>query len=95
MTAPLSNRDPVDLFGEVKAQMAELKEIHDNLRDLIAGRGPGAYEGELFRATVSVGQRNTLDMDAVREKLSAQFIRAHTNTVEVTTVKSTARKVAA
>ena len=87
----LSNRDPVDLLGEVSAQIAELEILKKNLRDQIAARGPGAYEGELFRATVSVAERGTLDMKAVREKLSRQFIQANTSVSEVTTVKVVAR----
>jgi hypothetical protein len=87
----LTNRDPVDLLGEVKAQIAELQAIEKDLRDTIAARGPGAYEGDIFRATVSVAEVGRLDNKAVREKLSAQFIRAHTHFSDVTTVKVVAR----
>lgn len=90
MTAP-TNRDPVDLLGEVKAQIAALQMVEKDLRDQVAARGPGAYEGDTFRATVSVAERGILDQKAVREKLSAQFIRAHTHYSDVTTVKVVAR----
>jgi hypothetical protein len=51
-----------------------------------------AEEGELFRVTVTNAVRETLDMEAVREKLSPQFIRAHTKETFYTTVRVTARK---
>jgi hypothetical protein len=61
------------------------------LQTVLTEQGPGAYEGELFRATVSQFERSTLDMDAVRAKLSPQFIRANTSISEVTTVRVVSR----
>jgi hypothetical protein len=90
MTTP-TNRDPVDLLGEVKAQIAALQLVEKDLRDQVAARGPGAYEGETFRATVSVAEVGRLDMKAAKEKLSRQFIAANTHYSEVTTVKVVAR----
>jgi N-methylhydantoinase B/oxoprolinase/acetone carboxylase alpha subunit len=81
----------IDRLGNVKAQIAALKKEEDTLKAVLIENGPGAYEGEIWRATVSVADRETLDMDAVREKLSVQFIRAHTNVAEVTTVRVVAR----
>jgi hypothetical protein len=94
-----TNRDPVDLLGEVKAQIAALEAVEKDLRDQIESRGPGAYEGELFRATVSKpGERKTPDatlkarIDAlVEEHISPRFIKAHTN---VTPVKPSVKVVA-
>jgi hypothetical protein len=42
---------------------------------------------------VFVQQRDTLDMKAVRDHLSRQFIAAHTNTSDVTVLKVTARQI--
>lgn len=81
----------IDRLGIVRAQMAELKREEDALRDVLIEQGPGAYEGDLFRATVSLSERATLDMDAVRAKLTAQFIRAHTKLTPVTTVRVAGR----
>ena len=81
----------VDRLGELKARIAELEREEKELRDTVVELGPGAYEGERYRVTVSATERSTLDMEAVREKLSAQFIRAHTKTKEVTVVRVTAR----
>ena len=81
----------IDRLGNVKAQIAALKKEEDALKAVLIENGPGAYEGDVWRATVSQFDKETLDMDAVREKLSAQFIRAHTNVTEVTTVRVVAR----
>jgi hypothetical protein len=61
------------------------------LRAVLIEQGPGAYEGELFRATVSESERATLDMAAVRAKLSRQFIQANTTVTPVVTVRVAAR----
>ena len=84
----------IDQLGHLRAQLAELKRQEDELKAVLVENGPGAYEGDLFRATVSESERETLDMVAVREKLSPQFIRAHTRVTPVTTVRVVARKVA-
>ena len=81
----------IDRLGYLKAQIADLKKEENVLREVMLEQGPGAYEGEIFRATVSTSERETLDMVAVREKLSDQFIRAHTNVTESTTVRVVAR----
>lgn len=81
----------IDALGELKAQIAALEIKEKALKADLAALGAGAYEGELFRVSVSITNRETLDMKAVREKLSPQFIAAHTNVTEVRTVKVSAR----
>lgn len=87
-----SNRHIIDRLGELKAKIAELQTEEKALRDEVIALGVGAHEGDLFRATVTESERATLDMAAVREKLSPQFITAHTTVTEVITVKVTSRK---
>ena len=81
----------VDRLGELKARIAELEREEKELRDTVVELGEGAYEGERYRVTVSNTERGTLDMEAVRKKLSDQFIRAHTKVKEVVVVRVTAR----
>lgn len=81
----------IDDLGRVKAQIAELKLAEDALKECLEELDAGAYEGELFRLSISETVRKTLDMDAVREKLSPQFIAAHTNETPVRTLKVSAR----
>ena len=81
----------IDQLGLIKAQLAGLKAQEEALRAVLIEQGPGAYEGELFRVTVSESERCTLDMAAVRAKLSRQFIQANTTVTPVVTVKVSAR----
>ena len=90
----LSRPHLIDRLGDLKAQIADLQIEEKKLRDEIIALGVGAHDGDLFRASVSISERETLDMAAVREKLSPQFIRTHTNVTTVTTVKLVARKAA-
>jgi hypothetical protein len=86
--------ETVDKIGALKAalapQLKELKRLEGVLKDVY---GVGRYQGDLFEANVFAGERNSLDMDAVRAKLTPQFIRAHTTTTETITVKVTARQL--
>ena len=77
----------VDELGILNAKIAELEGQAKRLKSQLIENGIGAYEGDLFRATVSMSQRETLDMAAVREKLTPQFIRSHTKVTQVTFVR--------
>ena len=81
----------IDRLGELLAQIAALESEANKIKAALKKSGPGAYEGDLFRATVSVSERESLDMEAVREKLSPQFIRAHTRVTPVSTVRVVSR----
>src|SRR4051794_4391224 len=74
-----------------KAQIAELEREEEDLKAILIEQGPGAYEGEFYRVTISESERHTLDMEAVRGKLTPQFVRAHTIVTDVLTVRVTAR----
>lgn len=84
----------VDRIGALKAQIAPLEKQLKKLQDELKARGLGRYEGELYDATVFATSRDKLDMDAVRAKLSSQFLTAHTTQTEVVTVKITAKQLA-
>jgi hypothetical protein len=89
----LSTEQQIDLMGQLKAQMADLETQYDKLKALvIESVGIGAHEGATFRVSISTTTRETLDMEAVRNHLSPQFIRAHTKVSESTMVRVTARK---
>jgi hypothetical protein len=93
-TLPVSdNLIPViDDLGKLKAQIADLEKQEKALKAQLEHLEPGAYEGRLFRVSISVSDRETLDMEAVREKLTPQFIRAHTNVTTVRALRVVARK---
>jgi hypothetical protein len=84
----------IDKLGMLKAAIADLEREEKELCKVLIENGAGSYDGELFRATVSKFTRETLDMTAVREKLTPQFIRAHTNKTPMAQVRVTARKAA-
>lgn len=75
-----------DELGELAAKQAELNKAVTKLKDRLKAEGFGAYEGKLFRVVVSKSKTNRLDLDAVRAKLSAQFIRANTHSSPKTDV---------
>jgi len=81
----------IDALGELKAQIAALELKEKELKKALGDLNPGAYEGELFRLSISETERETLDMKAVREKLSPQWMRAHTNVTNVRTLRVSAR----
>ena len=85
----------IDMLGELQVRIAKLEAEAKALKAVLVEVGPGSYEGERFKVTVTTCERNNLDMKAVREKLSPQFIRCHTTTTQVTSVRVTARMEAA
>ncbi len=89
---PFSVAATVDALGVVKSEIASLEADEQRLRALLISAGPGSYNGDMYDASVAIAERNTLDMEAVRAKLSPQFIAAHTRTKTVDIVKVTARK---
>ena len=82
----------VDELGELKAAIAELCEKEKELKTILAASGYAEIDGTLFRATVSLSERTTLESEKVRALLSAAQIAACSKTTEVTTVRVAARK---
>jgi len=83
--------DLIDAMGRLKAEKANLERREKALRDQIVALGLGPHEGADYRATVSVSERETIDMDAVRAHVSRQWLQAHTTVSTVTTVRVVAR----
>lgn len=82
----------IDELGSIKAAAAEIAKREAAIKKiLIAEIGEGSAEGGVFRVAISKSERETLDQDAVRAKLSPQFIAAHTTVTEVVTVRVSAR----
>lgn len=82
----------VDQLGFIKAEIAHLQDQEKALKEQIIAQGNGTQHGKMFDVNVYESARETLDMEAVRAKLSPQFMRAHTNVTTFTTVRVTARK---
>ena len=90
----MSNVHAADRLGAIKAQLAEIKKIEDALKAELTALGVGSYEGDMFRATVSITEKVTVDWKAVCEKLepSRQLVTAHTSHTSFPVVRVFARK---
>ena len=69
----------VDKLAKIRSQMDDLKKQEAEIVNSLKSQGTGTYEGTEHYAIVSEATRKTLDMKAVRAKLSRQFIQANTN----------------
>jgi hypothetical protein len=84
----------VDKIGLLKAQLAPLEDVLKADLNKLKGHGPDRYQGKLYEVNVFEVTSSRLDMEAVRAKLSPQFIAAHTTTSTTLTAKVSARKSA-
>jgi len=89
----------VDRLGDIKAQIAQLKEVEAELVARITQSGADAIDGRFFRATVSaVAERRSLDAKAAEAKLrelgvdGRWFSKNQKTAKGYTTVKVVARK---
>lgn len=81
----------IDTLGLIRKQIEKLELKEKKVRDRIIARyGEGRFEGDNFAATINVAYRENLDLAAVRATLSPQFLKKHTTTQEVTTVRTVA-----
>ena len=51
----------LDRLGLLQAQAAELNEQIEALKDVFKNAGEGKYEGDLYKATVTLSERSTYD----------------------------------
>ena len=85
--AGITNAHPADVLGELKARIADLKELADIEHAKLCAMGTGEYEGETFRAVVKIGAvSKRINPDLVRELLSP-------DDVELVTVDSVSNVV--
>ena len=84
----------VDRVGEIKAQIAALQAEYDTIKLGLLACGNSSYDGNVYHVQFVEQDRSTLDMKAVREKLSAQFIAAHTKITHVTAMHVSLREPA-
>jgi len=71
----MSNLHPADVLGELKARIADLKELADIEHAKLCAMGTGEYEGETFRAVVKIGAiAKRVSPELVRELLSPEDV---------------------
>ena len=68
----------VNELAEIKAEISKLAKREKELTNSLKASGAGTYSGDKHYVVISESDRETLDMKAVREKLTRQFIKAHT-----------------
>ena len=76
------------------AQIANLEAKAELIKNEIKNQGEGYYEGNLFKACVTLSQRNTVDNKAVFKAYSipVEFLAQHTKSTAVITLKLTGRE---
>lgn len=89
----------VDRLGDIKAQIAELKQVEANLIALLINTGDTVIEGDKYRAAVSTtAERQSLDPKAAEAKLrelgvdGRWFSKNQKTTRGSTSVRVSARK---
>lgn len=100
-TAPITDITTaiVDRLGDIKAQIAQLKEVEADLIKRLVESGETAVDGHAYRATVStVAERQSLDVKAAEAKLrdlgvdGRWFSKNQKTTRGSTSVRVSARK---
>jgi len=81
----------IDELARVRTGIAALSAREDEIKALLKPLGAGRHMTDDHVLTITESERDVLDMKAVREKLSDQFIRAHTTVTKYLTLKVTAR----
>ena len=83
----------VDRLGLLLAQIADLEEQAEAIKNELKNGAEGVVEGNLFKANVILSQRSTVDNKAVYKALnvSDDLLAKFTKTTAVITVKVTAR----
>lgn len=84
----------VDQLGQLLATIDDLTKQAELIKNEIKNEGEGHYDGELFRACVSLSQRNTVDHKAVYKALnvSDDLLSKYTKATAVITLKVTGRE---
>ena len=67
----------VNRVATLRAQLAEMAKEENELVADMKDFGAGVYQGTAHQIVISESTRKTLDMKAVRLKLSRQFIQAN------------------
>ncbi len=89
---PLYVSQAIDELGAIKAQIANLKEQENGIKDSLINMGIHEAEGELFRVTIRETVRRSLDTALIRKLVPKLLLRQAEKESTCTTVRVTARK---
>ena len=90
----MTTTNKVDQLGMLLATIDDLTKQAELLKNEIKNEGEGHYDGELFRACVTLSQRNTVDHKAVYKDLgvSPDLLAKYSKPTAVITLKVTGRE---
>ena len=83
----------LDKLGILLAQIAELEEQAEVIKNAFKNAGEGKYEGKLYKAAVSLSQRNTVDYKSLVADLgiSEHTLAKYTKTTASIAIRVTSR----
>ncbi len=79
--------DMVDELASVRDQLKALTAREKHLKEIFRAGGDAIYRGDQHQIEIKFTKRPQLDMDAVRAKLSAEWIAENTGEVEVMNIR--------
>ena len=87
------NLNSVDRLGMLLAQIADLEEQAEAIKNELKNGNEGHVEGALYKACVTLSERKTVDNKAVFKEANvpAELIAKYTRTTAVISVKVTSR----
>ena len=87
------NLNSVDRLGMLLAQIADLEEQAEAIKNELKNGNEGHVEGALYKACVTLSERKTVDNKAVFKEANvpAELIAKFTKTTAVISVKVTSR----
>lgn len=90
----MTTTNKIDQLGMLLATIDDLSKQAEALKNEIKNEGEGHYDGELFRACVTLSQRNVIDHKAVYKELnvSNDLLAKYTKATAVITLKVTGRE---
>lgn len=83
----------LDRLGLLQAQIAELTEQAEVIKDAFKNAGEGKYEGDLYKATVSMSQRDVVDYKTLVSDLGVtpELLAKYTKQTVSIAIRVTAR----
>ena len=87
------NLNSVDRLGMLLAQIADLEEQAEAIKNVLKNGNEGHVEGALYKACVTLSERKTVDNKAVFKEANvpAELIAKYTRTTAVISIKVTSR----
>lgn len=82
----MSNRHPVDRLADIRAELRELKEREEQLRNEIL-KGECELWGDEFEACIVRAEQERISLKAIRRKMGREWIREFTESNSVVTIR--------